>query len=226
MKIIPYYRVSTKKQVTSFDVQKELVERFKQQNDAEVLAEYQEVESGRNCARPEFTKVLEHAKYSGATIVVAKMDRLARDVHFTTGLINAKVKFIICDMPTADEAMMMYASMMAQYEVTQIRARTTAALQFKKRNGVKLGSSRPDHWLGREHRRTAGSTKGNRVSAERRSAKSTDRAAYFASIIKPLQEEGLNFDEIAARLNELGFETARNAKFTKSTVSRILQRTA
>lgn len=232
MKLIPYYRVSTKKQVTSFDVQKAVVAKLQAETGAAILAEYQEVESGRNPDRPEFRKALEHAKYSGATIVVAKMDRLARDVHFTTGLINTKVKFIICDMREADENMMLYASIMAQYEVNQIRARTRLALQFKKRNGVLLGSHRPSHWEGltkdgrfvKSDRRVLGALNGNRKSAERRGAKALEFARYFHPRIVELQMRGLNLDEIAATFNAQGFVTPRETEFTKSTISRILAR--
>lgn len=232
MKLIPYYRVSTKKQVTSFEVQKAVIAKFQAEIGTPILAEYQEVESGRNPDRPEFRKALEHAKYSGATIVVAKMDRLARDVHFTTGLINAKVKFIICDMREADENMMLYASIMAQYEVNQIRERTRLALQFKKRNGVLLGSHRPNHWDGlttdgrfvKSERRVVGARNGNRKSAERRVAKANEFARYFYPRIVALQQRGLNFNDIAATFNTQGFVTPRETQFTKSTISRIVAR--
>ncbi len=232
MKLIPYYRVSTKRQVTSFDVQKAVIAKFQAETGSPILAEYQEVESGRNPDRPEFRKALEHAKYSGATIVVAKMDRLARDVHFTTGLINAKVRFIICDMREADENMMLYASIMAQYEVNQIRERTRLALQFKKRNGVLLGSHRPNHWNGltqdgqfvKSERRVVGALKGNRKSAEKRGAKANEFARYFFPRIVALQENGLKFDDIAATFNAQGFVTPRETQFTKSTICRILAR--
>jgi DNA invertase Pin-like site-specific DNA recombinase len=232
MKLIPYYRVSTKKQVTSFDVQKGIIAKFQAETGATILAEYQEVESGRNPGRPELRKALEHAKYSGATIVVAKMDRLARNVHFTTGLINVRVKFIICDMREADEKMMLYASIMAQYEVNQIRERTRLALQFKKRNGVLLGSRRPKHWDGltndgqfiKSERRAVGARNGNRKSAERRGAKAREFARYFYPRIVELRQRGLNFDDIAASFNAQGFVTPRETQFTKSTISRIVAR--
>lgn len=233
LKVVAYYRVSTKKQVTSFEVQKETIEAFAKQHNAIVIAEYREIESGGNPDRPEFKKALEHAKYSGAKLVVAKMDRLARCIHFTSGLVQAKVDFTVCDFPEADESMMYQLAIYAQYERKMIRSRTKDALQWKKRHGVLLGSHRPNHWDGattdgtalRSDRRRHGSITGSRKSALKRSATASEYAVYLRARIADLGE-GLTLDEIAEKLNEQGFVSPKGKTIRKSTVSKVLARIA
>jgi DNA invertase Pin-like site-specific DNA recombinase len=223
-KIIRYLRVSTSKQVTGLEVQREMLDKYEAYHDAITLESYCEVESGRNNKRPELAAAIDHAKFAGATLVVAKMDRLARDVEFTSSLMNAKVDFVICDMPDADENMMLHASMMAQYEVNQIRSRTSAALQFKKRAGVLLGSSRPDHWAGREDRRLEGQRKGTMTASKNRITKADRYAQYMRKQIE-LLPSGLTLDEIAEALTKRGFESPNGGVIVKSTISKVLSRT-
>src|SRR4051812_32003812 len=183
MKCVSYYRVSTHKQITSFDVQRETIEQFAAIHKGTIIAEYREVESGRKRNRPELLKALEHAKYSGAKLVVAKLDRLGRDVVFMSGLLEAGVDFVICDFPEATPLLVHLLAAIAEYEAKLIRDRTREALRLKKRNGVLLGSQRPEHWKHREDRRLAGATKGNRRSATVRMAKTSERLQFFRSKI-------------------------------------------
>jgi DNA invertase Pin-like site-specific DNA recombinase len=223
MKIVAYYRVSTKKQITSFDVQQETIGQFAAAHNAVVIAEYREVESGRKRNRPQLLKALEHAKYSGAKLVVAKLDRLARDVNFMSNLMEAGVDFAICDFPEATPLLIHLLAAIAEYEAKLIRDRTRDALKQKRRDGVQLGSHRPDHWKDREHRRLVGATKGNLRSAVVRSATASERTQFFRSKIIELQQSGQSYEEIAHELNVQSFTTPRGKRFTKSTICKILK---
>jgi DNA invertase Pin-like site-specific DNA recombinase len=222
MKIVAYYRVSTKKQITSFDVQRETIEQFAGAHNANLIASYREVESGRKRNRPQLLKALEHAKYSGAKLVVAKLDRLARDVNFMSSLMEAGVDFAICDFPEATPLLIHLLAAIAEYEAKLIRDRTRDALRQRKRDGILLGSHRPEHWKLREDRRLAGAAKGNQRSAAVRSARANERLQFFRAKIVELQQNGKSYEEIAYELNSQSFTTPRGKRFTKSTISKIL----
>lgn len=223
MKIVAYYRVSTKRQITSFDVQRETIERFAVQQNASVIATYDEVESGRKRNRPQLQRALEHAKYSGAKLVVAKLDRLARDVHFMSTLMKAGVDFAICDFPEATPLLIHLLAAIAEYEAKLIRDRTREALEQKRRDGVQLGSHRPEHWTSREHRRLAGAVKGNQRSAIIRSSRSAERLHFFRAKIMELRQVGKSYGEIAQALNDQSFTTPRGRSFTKSSIAKMLR---
>lgn len=222
MKIVCYYRASTHSQVTSFDVQRNTIEQFAATHKATIIAEYREVESGRKRNRPQLLKALEHAKYSGAKLVVAKLDRLARDVSFMSSLMEAGVDFLICDFPEATPLLIHLLSAIAEYEARLIRDRTREALRQKKRDGVLLGSHRPEHWKGNQDRRLAGAAKGNRRSASVRTAKASDWRQFFRDKIVELRP-GKTYEQIAAELNSQSFTTPRGKRFTKSTICKLLQ---
>jgi DNA invertase Pin-like site-specific DNA recombinase len=104
LKIIPYYRVSTKKQGRSglgLEAQKAAVQAFVRQRNATIVAEYREVETGKKSNRPKLGEAISHAKLAKATLVVAKLDRLARNVAFTSALMESGVEFVACDSPHA-----------------------------------------------------------------------------------------------------------------------------
>jgi DNA invertase Pin-like site-specific DNA recombinase len=223
MKIVCYYRVSTHKQITSFDVQRETIAQFATIHQGTIIAEYREVESGRKRNRPQLLKALEHAKYSGAKLVVAKLDRLARDVSFMSGLLDAGVDFAICDFPEATPLLIHLLAAIAEYEAKLIRDRTREALRQKKRDGVLLGSHRPEHWKQHEDRRRAGATKGNQRSASVRSAKANERLQFFRTKAIALRQAGNTYEQIAEALNSQAFTTPRGKHFTKSTICKILQ---
>ncbi len=223
MKIVAYYRVSTKRQTTSFDVQRETIQKFAAAHSAVVVAEYKEVESGRNRNRPKLLSALEHAKYGGAKLVVAKLDRLARDVYFMSSLMEAGVDFAICDFPEATPLLIHLLAAIAEYEAKLIRDRTRDALRQKKRDGILLGSHRPDHWRDHEDRRRAGAAKGNLRSTAVRVTKSHERIQFFRAKIVELQQDGKTYAEIAHELNMQSFTTPRGKRFTKSTIAKMLK---
>src|SRR5262245_32388573 len=127
-KYVAYYRVSTERQGRSglgLEAQRHAVETF---NGGKVIAEFTEVESGRRNDRPELAKAMQHAKATGATLLIAKLDRLSRDAHFLLGLERAGVEFRACDMPSADRMTVGIMALVAEHEAKAISQRTKAAL--------------------------------------------------------------------------------------------------
>ena len=147
VKLVPYYRVSTAKQARSglgLEGQDATVQRFAEAHGATILKSYVEVETGKRSDRPELAKAVAHARRSKATLVIAKLDRLARNVHFLSGLMEAGVKFLACDQPSANELTIHILAAVAQDEAKRISERTKAALEAYKARGGKLGASRPE----------------------------------------------------------------------------------
>jgi DNA invertase Pin-like site-specific DNA recombinase len=131
---VGYYRVSTEKQGKSglgLEAQQTAVEAFiaSKGANAKLVASFVEVESGkRSDNRPELTKAMEHARLTGSTLLIAKLDRLSRDAHFLLGLQKAGVRFVAADMPEANELVVGIMAVMAQAERKMISTRTRAAL--------------------------------------------------------------------------------------------------
>ena len=144
-KFVAYYRVSTDKQGQSglgLDAQREAVARHIGQ--AELVAEFTEVESGRKNDREQLAHALSLAKRTKATLVIAKLDRLARNVHFISGLLESNVPFVCADMPEADRTFLQMMAVFAEWEARKISERTKAALAQVKAQGRKLGSPTPE----------------------------------------------------------------------------------
>src|SRR5262245_41996714 len=156
MRLIAYFRVSTRKQGQSglgLEGQAEAVDSFQKQHNATIVANYKEVESGKRKDRPELLKAIAHAKRSKAVLVVAKLDRLSRNVAFLSALMESKVQFVCCDNPHATPLTIHILAAVAEDEAKRISDRTRAALAAAKMRGTLLGSARPGHWSGREDRR-------------------------------------------------------------------------
>src|SRR6516162_8930543 len=191
--VIAYYRVSTKRQGESglgLDGQKAAVEAYARQSGARILASYREVESGKLAERPELARALAHALRSKATLVVAKLDRLARNVAFLSALMRSGVDFVCCDNPHANKLTIHILAAVAEDEAERISARTKAALQAAKARGAKLGSARPGHWNGREDKRVKGLEKARKASAERISAAAVDAYADILPMMTEMRERG------------------------------------
>ena len=145
MKFVAYYRVSTDRQGQSglgLDAQREAVARHIGQ--AELVAEFTEVESGRKNDREQLAHALSLAKRTKAILVIAKLDRLARNVHFISGLLESNVPFVCADMPEADRTFLQMMAVFAEWEARKISERTKAALAQVKAQGRKLGSPTPE----------------------------------------------------------------------------------
>ena len=146
-KLVAYYRVSTRRQARSglgLEAQQAAVLAFQARSGVEVLTSFTEVETGRRSDRPELAKAIAHAKRAGATLVVAKLDRLARNVAFTSALMESGVDFLACDNPHANRLTIHILAAVAEDEARRISERTKAALAAAKRRGVKLGAARPE----------------------------------------------------------------------------------
>ena len=142
MNFIAYYRVSTDQQGRSglgLDAQKQDVSQWL--NGRQLSAEFTEVESGAKSNRPELEKALALCRKTKATLVIAKLDRLARKVSFISSLMDRKVKFVACDLPNVSPFMLHIYAAVAEEERRMISQRTKAALAQAKARGVKLGSN-------------------------------------------------------------------------------------
>lgn len=229
MKIVAYYRVSTKRQEESglgLEGQSAAVERFAQANGASIVCRYTETESGRKADRPKLAAALAHAKRSKATLVVAKLDRLARNVAFLSAIMDSGVDFVACDNPHANRLTIHILAAVAEDEARRISERTKAALAAAKARGMKLGSARPGHWKGREDRRMAGSLAGGKAAAEANRKGADEAYTDLAPLVAELRQQGHTQMQIAARLNELGHTTRRGKAWSHVQVLRLLRRIA
>src|SRR5688572_31106229 len=173
MKLIGYTRVSTQKQGASglgLEGQLSAIHAYAASASGDVVHVYREVESGRRDDRPQLAKAIAHAKRIRGRLVIAKLDRLARDVHFISGLTKARVDFVACDNPVANKLTVHILAAVAEDEAERISQRTKAALAAAKARGVRLGSARPNHWKGMEDRRHVGAAKGAIVAKAKRDA--------------------------------------------------------
>jgi DNA invertase Pin-like site-specific DNA recombinase len=225
--IIAYYRVSTKQQGDSglgLDAQKTAVETYAKQAGARILASYREVESGKLAERPELARALAHARRSKATLVVAKLDRLARNVAFLSALMRSGVDFVCCDNPHANKLTIHILAAVAEDEAERISARTKAALQAAKARGVKLGSARPNHWKGKEEARRAGLARGRAVAAKVISRNAAEAYADLLPTMKAWRTQGMTLGGIAGRLNNEGHTTRKGKPWNPVQVARVLER--
>ena len=218
-KFISYLRVSTAKQGVSglgLEAQRKAVTDYLNGGNWSLLAEFVEVESGKKNDRPELNKALAHCKLTGATLVIAKLDRLSRNAHFLLGLQEAGVHFIAADMPTANELSVGIMALVAQEERKAISARTKAALAAAKERGVMLGCPK-----GAAHLRQYGNELG--VEAVKRNA--DDRALRLANLINEIQAKGTtSLKGIATELNRMGVATARGGVWHASSVKNLVDR--
>jgi DNA invertase Pin-like site-specific DNA recombinase len=144
-KFVAYFRVSTDRQGKSglgLDAQRAAV--AKHIGQAELVAEFTEVESGRKNDREQLAHALSLAKRTKARLVIAKLDRLARNVHFISGLLESGVPFVCADMPEADRTFLQMMAVFAEWEARKISERTKAALAQVKAQGRKLGCPTPE----------------------------------------------------------------------------------
>lgn len=222
---ISYIRVSTKKQGYSglgLEAQTAAVTNFVNGH-GKLLASYCEVESGKKSDRPELTKALAHARRSKAILVVAKMDRLSRNVAFLSALLESSVEFVAVDNPHANRLTIHILAAIAENEAKATSIRTKEALQAAKARGTLLGSNRPGHWEGREHLRQAGMRKAIRTAAL---VNRTTRIGIYSDLvplIKDLRNQGITLQAIAAKLNELGHATRRGKAWNHVQVLRLLR---
>lgn len=226
-KIVTYFRVSTVKQGQSglgLEGQQAATDAFVARRGCRVVGTYTEVESGKKADRPQLAKALAHAKRSKATLVVAKLDRLARNVHFMSSLMESSVDFVAIDLEHANRLTIHILSAVAEGEAKAISDRTKSALQAAKARGTLLGSARPGHWDGLEAKRLEGSAKGAKASAEVRSKAADEAYVDLVPTIKELRDSGKSLRQIAESLNAEGHTTRTGKEWNAVQVSRVLER--
>jgi DNA invertase Pin-like site-specific DNA recombinase len=218
-KFVSYLRVSTDRQGKSglgLEAQRHAVNDWLNGGRWKLVSEHVEIESGRRSDRPELTKALAACRLHGATLVVAKLDRLARNAHFLLGLRDAGVEFVAVDMPAANRLTVGIMAMVAEEEARMISARTTAALAVARARGIKLGNP--------NNATAAGRRKGAEIAARARTVKARARAADMASTIAELRAGGIvSANAIAAALNDRAIPTPRSgAQWQAVQVQRVL----
>lgn len=213
IKYVTYYRVSTKKQGDSglgLEAQERDVSLFLENYSDipyEVVGSFTEVESGKNDDRVELKNAIDLAKKEKALLLVAKLDRLSRDVEFIAGVIK-KVDVKVATMPNADNFQLHIYAALAEKERDFISTRTKQALAAAKERGVKLGGLRDKT--------------GARNAAKK--AQAIERAESIRTLIEPMVKSGYSLRKIAVSLNTAGQRTARGAEYNAVTVSRVITR--
>ena len=215
---VPYYRVSTQKQGVSglgLEAQRATVHAFAP-HVGQLVTEFVEVESGKRNQRPQLLAAIAEARRLGATLLIAKLDRLSRNAGFIFALRDSGVSFVCCDMPDANTLTVGLFAVIAQHERETISKRTKEALTAKKARGAVLGNP--------ANLTPAAIEKGRQVrQANARNNLQNQQAARLAGL---LQAQGHTLKQVAHELNLAGFRTRRNSSFLPMSVQRLLKRQA
>jgi DNA invertase Pin-like site-specific DNA recombinase len=207
---IAYYRVSTDRQGRSglgLEAQRAAVGRYLAGIGGILKAEHTEVETGRRNDRPELQKALAACRKHKARLVIAKLDRLSRNVAFIATMMDAGVEFVACDNPHATRLTLHILAAVAEHEREMISARTKAALQAVKARGVRLGRN------------------AERLAPANRAA-ALDHANQIKGVLAELNRSGMTNREIAAELTARGITTPRGGRWHPQTVRRVMERVA
>jgi DNA invertase Pin-like site-specific DNA recombinase len=214
-KFVSYLRVSTDKQgVTGLGIaaQRQAVLNYLDGGKWQLVSEFVEQESGRRSDRPELAKAIALCKKLKAKLVIARLDRLARDVHFISGLMKTMGdNFVACDMPNATPFMLHIYAAVAEEEARAISARTKAAMAAAKARGKKMGGPKINE---------------ARIMGNAANRKAADK---FAANVKPIIAEirssgATSLRKIAAALQARGVPTARGGQWNAMQVSAIMRR--
>lgn len=213
---VAYFRVSTARQGQSglgLEAQRAAVLQYLDGGRWTLLAEYVEVESGKGSnaldRRPQLQAALALCKKRKATLIIAKLDRLARNIHFVAGLIETGVEFVAADMPYANKVMIQMHAVMSEWERDAISKRTREALQAAKARGVKLGAAGPRNL---------------RPNIEARVESADAYAAKLKTVIAGLQGRGLSQRAVVAEINALGVPAPQGGRWHLATLQRVLAR--
>ncbi|MFC6593188.1 recombinase family protein [Deinococcus lacus] len=215
---VAYYRVSTQKQGQSglgLEAQRAAVLSYTASQGLSLVEEFTEVETGtKKRRRPQLEEALAHTKRVGGTLLIAKLDRLARNVAVVATLMESGVRFVAVDMPEADNLTIHVMAAVAEREAQLISSRTKAALAARKARGLKLG--KPEN-LTLEARR-----KGAEVTRQRAINDMRTVAAYAGA----LRKQGLTLKAIALHLELHGFQTRKGGRWSPTQVKRVLDRSS
>ena len=212
---IAYLRQSTQKQEISglgIEAQREIIRNYLKNK--KTVAEYIETESGRKSDRPKLAEALELCRKTNSILIVAKLDRLSRNVAFTSKLLESDVEIIFCDFPEANKLVLHIISSIAEYEANLISQRTKQSLKAKKARGMKLG--KPENLMNNLGRAIMNS---NRTNHQKALDNPNNKRAM--ALLKKLVKEERSLSEMARILNSEGFVTAMGKA---SQVSILLKR--
>ncbi|HEY3696754.1 recombinase family protein [Phenylobacterium sp.] len=208
-RFVAYYRVSTERQGRSglgLEAQREAVQSYVAQRGGDVLGEFTEVETGKRSDRPELAAALDACRRQKATLVIAKLDRLARNMAFVANLMEGRADFVAVDMANADRFTIHIFAALAEEEGRRISQRTKAALAAAKARGVQLG--RTGVILARYNHEAA-----------------LARASDLAESIRMLRQGGAcTYRAVALGLNALGVPSARGGRWHAGSVQRVCKR--
>jgi len=216
MRYIGYFRVSTAKQGISglgLEAQRSDIRKFIDKG-GELIAEYQDIESGKKNDRLNLMRAIEACKEFKATLLIAKLDRLSRNASFIFALRDSKVNFICCDMPNANPVTIGIMAVLAQDERERISQRTKSALAELKKSGKKLGN--PQNLTVRSREISLQVRTQNAITNE------NNRKA--GALIVALHKEGKTFYQITKTLNKLGFKTRSGKNFQQNQVQILYKR--
>ena len=245
---VAYYRVSTKTQNREMPAQRQAVKNYLKAY-WPPSASFTEVESGKESHnRPALKEALTYCKENNATLIVAKLDRLSRDLEFIGWLQKTDIKFVCCDMPQATRETIGFMSVMARWEREQIARRTKEALSIKREKGVLLGSKNPKVRAGLKRyqadcakRRKQKAEQKKLDKAKQKELREKSKALKLASLVKPpskmaqadakivpfmrlLRKQGFSFKKIAKALNESGHKTRRGVAWCDVKVFTVCKR--
>lgn len=212
---VPYFRVSTARQGQSglgLEAQQAAVRAFVQ-DPAQLLPEYVEIESGKKNQRPQLLAAIDAARAAGATLLIAKLDRLSRNAGFIFALRDSGVAFVCCDMPDANTLTVGLFAVIAQHERETISKRTKDALTAKKARGAVLGTP--------ANLTPAAIEKSRLVRQE--NARTNQQNQQAARLGELLQKQGHTLQQIARELNQGGYRTRRGKLFFPMSVQRLLK---
>jgi hypothetical protein len=233
-KFVAYYRVSTEKQGRSglgLDAQQEAVRSYLNGGAWTLVAEVVEVESGKKNDRPRLAEALRLCRLHGAVLIIAKLDRLARNVAFISNLMESGVEFTAVDFPQANRLTVHILAAVAEHEREMISRRTKDALASKRAFYARLTEQEKAELRARGKATQLGGNrgkvhlvarKGALASAVIRSTKAKRRAADVAPIVHELQAAGASLRKVAATLNDRHIPTARGSRWTATQVMRVL----
>lgn len=206
---VSYNRVSTARQGISglgLEAQRAAASAYLAASGGEMIAEFTEVESGKKDARPELRAAIELCRRTGATLLIAKLDRLARNVAFIANLLESGVRFVAVDMPNADRFILHVHAAMAEEEGRRISERTRGALAAAKARGVKLGAN------------------GIALAAKHKEAAEVRALAIEDTLRRLIRNEGLTFRKAADRLNAMQVPAAGGKGWHSTSVFRVWKR--
>jgi len=221
---VAYYRVSTDRQQRSglgLEAQDAAVHDYVSRH-GKLVKQYVEIESGKRKNRPVLAKALGHARRIGATLVIAKLDRLARNVAFTAALMESNVDFVACDLPNANRLTIHILAAVAEDEARRISQRTKDALAAYRARGGKLGSHHPKC---REISRVA-ARKGSPIGAQRTSDEARRAYVDILPTMQRLRRDGKSLREIATWLNDEEHVTRKGRSWNAVQVKRVLDRSS